>query len=170
MSLFNIIDQICKTYSSYPLYSANQDEKTTSNISSFSTNPLVCTIYLLLTIYFCGDYSCQIIGFLYPCYRIYQFIDGTENNNKSALQYIVLYGHMEMISLLLLLFNINLYYLRLALVIILLYTWINNETKLDSWYRKTIIFDHRLYRLLRGIWKKLVDEYYKSHQDSTKKQ
>ncbi|CAH6421652.1 Hypothetical protein MVR_LOCUS315 [uncultured virus] len=76
-----------------------------------------------------------------------------------VLHYSVIYTHLELAALILGLFDLYLYHLRLTLTAFIIYLWTYDTNRLASWYEGILFYDRLILRLGCNIWTKLVDEY-----------
>jgi hypothetical protein len=119
------------------------------------TKPKIFTLCIigLLYMYFANSFLSHIIGLLYPMYRIYRNPDA---DMKSLIQYIFVYGH---INLLLSIITIFSNHFQIICVPLLIYITEYHVTVLENIYQQTRCYDKIGIVVLTNWWQSISCEW-----------
>lgn len=159
-----------------PTESSRQDmeilvKNISNNLTTFTKDPIgmVVSSLMLLLVYFCfaTTFIYKGISLFIPSYCIYHVLNSNTNQEvkyKNILTYFFVYSHIEFISDILETVGFGLLHLKIALVVVLLYTVHYRNEWLEMIYNKIVYFDTIGFYTLFFTYSRLIQEYNKFKQ------
>lgn len=138
-----------------------------NEIKKYISDPLGFIIVLLGSlfayIYFAGELICQILGLFCPCYYLYTLLHFRSSQKskkvRSFIKYIIMYGHLEIISSILKIFGFYFFHLKILIIISLLYMVGYRQEWLEKTYDTIIFYDKIMIGLFYSAINKFWNEY-----------
>lgn len=147
-----------------------ENNKSTNTLEKYNIDPLGIFVMIILGffiyIYFASDFFCQIIGLFYPIYKLYLLVDNDILNAlaiKSIMNYFVVFGHIEILSLAFKIFGLYFYHLKILIICFMLYLQEYRQDWLNGIFHKIIFYDKIICGLSKSGIKIISKEYNNIH-------
>ena len=149
-------------------YFSGNNQNSTSMIDQLKKiliDPLAVISILVVTIityiYFANEFICQIFGLFLPAYYLYTLGHDSISSDKvsTVSKYFIIYSHIEFCSLLLKIFGLYFYHVKVLAYLIILYMLGYQQAWLAKIYERSILYDKIIIGLLSNGLKKVYREY-----------
>lgn len=142
------------------------DTQLTNTTENHKLDPLGFFIAIVLGffiyIYFAGEFFCQILGLFYPIYKLYFLVNNQTLNIftiNAIMNYFVIFGHIEVLSLVFKIFGLYFYHLKMLVICIMVYLKEYRQDWLGIIFFKIIFYDKIIYGLIKSGIKIITKEY-----------